>query len=252
MSHYLYLIIHTIKNTAATTTELSKLRGVSFGAYNIRSITRKFDDISIFLKRSKLNLLALNETWLNSSIADCELNIDGYAFHRFDRDLGTGRIGGGGLITYYSTKYKFAPIENWDYVYYSISNNDKEILQRSQNCALKTILKVDRLARTEHIHEVLNMDTLEVRRNKHVAVQMYRFVNNLAPSSCCDMFCKVAETHPIQTRAATNDSLHIPKMNLSVGQRNIRYYGVRVWHEADQSLKNLTSIDSFKNEIKKH
>ena len=50
-----------------------------------------------------------------------------------------------------------------DFVYYSISSNDKEILQRLQNCALKTILRVDRLARTEYIHEALNMDTLEVR-----------------------------------------------------------------------------------------
>ena len=68
------------------TTELSKLKGITFESLNIRSLTRKIDDIKTFLHHSELDYLALNETWLNNSIADCQLNID--TFHRFDQDLG--------------------------------------------------------------------------------------------------------------------------------------------------------------------
>ena len=77
-----------------------------------------------------------------------------------------------------------------DYVYYSVNQNDRKVLQRLKNCALRTILRVERLTSTMSTHNTLCMDTLDTRRNKHVAVQMYRFTHNLASSYCCDMYQK--------------------------------------------------------------
>ena len=58
--------------------------------------------------------MSLSETWLNSSIGDCELDIPNYTFHRFDRDLGSGRRGVGGLLTYFRNKYSFRAIIEWN------------------------------------------------------------------------------------------------------------------------------------------
>ncbi len=49
-----------------------------------------------------------------SSISDCELSIPHYRLFRSDRDLGSGKRGGGGLITYAHDKYNFEPLENWN------------------------------------------------------------------------------------------------------------------------------------------
>ena len=43
---------------------------------------------------SKLDILAINETKLDSSISNCELDITGYDIVRLDREL-NGRRGGG-------------------------------------------------------------------------------------------------------------------------------------------------------------
>ena len=69
--------------------KLKRLCGITYAAQNIRSLIRKLDDIKLLLHHSNLDLLLLNETWLNSSIGDPELNIDGCTCHRFDRDAGS-------------------------------------------------------------------------------------------------------------------------------------------------------------------
>ena len=36
--------------------------------------------------------MSLNETWLNSSVTDGEINIEGYSLFRLDRDDGYGGV----------------------------------------------------------------------------------------------------------------------------------------------------------------
>ena len=102
-------------NASATkTTDFIKLKGIKFGSLNIRSVSRKLDEIELFLHCTKLDYFSLSETWLNHSIGDCELEIPNYTFHRFDRDMESGRHGSGGLLTYFTNKYTFMPIVKWN------------------------------------------------------------------------------------------------------------------------------------------
>ena len=68
----------------------------------------------MLLKDTDLTFLALNESWLNYSISDCELEIPNYQLFRYDRDLGSGKRGGGGLISYAHRKYHFEEVSNWN------------------------------------------------------------------------------------------------------------------------------------------
>ena len=79
---------------------LQKVRGVSVAAYNIRGLINKLDEIAILLKRSKLDVLILCETFLTSKVTDCELEVNGYNFFRSDRTLTSGKTRGGGLLIY--------------------------------------------------------------------------------------------------------------------------------------------------------
>ena len=56
---------------------LCNLRGVKIAHYNIRGLTRKRDEISVLLNRSRLDLLLLTETFLTKNILDGELDIEG-------------------------------------------------------------------------------------------------------------------------------------------------------------------------------
>ena len=78
----------------ACSTDRAELIGPSFACYNIRSITKKIDDLRLLLGRSQLNCLGLTETWLNASISDEELLMDNYRLFRADRDNGSYKRGG--------------------------------------------------------------------------------------------------------------------------------------------------------------
>ena len=148
------------------------------------------------------------------------------------------------------TLYKTLILPIYDYcdyeIYYSISSNDMEVLQNLQNCAFRTILRVERLTSTAYTHEILHMHTLAEHREKHVVIQMCRYVNNLPPEYCCNMFTTVQERHDVNTRSSANDDLVLPKMNLSLGQRNINFFGVKVWQKITMKIKCETTLENFK------
>ena len=58
---------------------------------NTRSLLRHFDDVSALVSSERPHILALSETWLDSSVVDGEVHIPGYTLFRFDRN----RSGGG-------------------------------------------------------------------------------------------------------------------------------------------------------------
>ena len=93
--------------------DLKSLRGISFGALNVCSVIRKMDDILTLLGSSELSYLGLTETWLNSSISNCELEIQGHDMCRFDRDLGGMKRGGGGILVYLISNRTFEQLPSW-------------------------------------------------------------------------------------------------------------------------------------------
>ena len=61
---------------------------------NARSLIRHFDDVSTLVLTERPHIVALSETWLDSSVADGEIHLPGYSLFRYDRN----RCGGGVAI----------------------------------------------------------------------------------------------------------------------------------------------------------
>ena len=61
------------------------------GSINVNSLLLHIDEVRELIKDKEFHILAINETKLDSTIADNLLGVDGYALHRRDRD----RHGGG-------------------------------------------------------------------------------------------------------------------------------------------------------------
>lgn len=75
----------------------SSLFGRAIACLNINSLSAHIDELRVFMDNSKVDILSINETKLDSSIMDSEIHLPGYDVVRLDRKL-NGRNGGGVCI----------------------------------------------------------------------------------------------------------------------------------------------------------
>ena len=80
----------TDHSTKEWTNDLPR-KGLNIMHLNIRSLRNKTTELSLLAQRAKANVIAITETWLDSSITDSEVMIPGYNIVRKDRST----LGGG-------------------------------------------------------------------------------------------------------------------------------------------------------------
>ena len=56
---------------------------------NVRSLLPKLEELKFYLTNKKIQVFSVNETWLDSSIADNEIAIPGFNIFRRDRPKGS-------------------------------------------------------------------------------------------------------------------------------------------------------------------
>ena len=54
------------------------------GSLNIASLVKHFDELQVFMEEEPFDVLAINETRLDSSILDCSVSLPGYNLLRCD------------------------------------------------------------------------------------------------------------------------------------------------------------------------
>ncbi|CAB3986328.1 Hypothetical predicted protein, partial [Paramuricea clavata] len=77
-------------------------KGLRICHLNIRSLVNKIDEIRVFCETHKPHVLCLNETWLDTSIADGEIQLDGYSHIRRDKTRHQG-----GVLVYIASNLNF-------------------------------------------------------------------------------------------------------------------------------------------------
>ena len=70
---------------------------------NVRSLLPKIDEIRCILNSCNFDVFAVCESWLNQTIMDSEIVVDGYTVHRKDRPNSIG----GGVCLYVKNDYTF-------------------------------------------------------------------------------------------------------------------------------------------------
>ena len=61
------------------------MRGFKLAALNVRSLVNHIDELRVLLATSPIDVLAINETWLNPTISDNDVCIPEYDIIRRDR-----------------------------------------------------------------------------------------------------------------------------------------------------------------------
>ena len=60
-------------------------KGFKIAHLNIQSLRYKVDNVRVLLVENNIDILCISESWLESSIGNNEINIDGYNICRLDR-----------------------------------------------------------------------------------------------------------------------------------------------------------------------
>ena len=84
-----------------TMDSLKAAKGFKLLHLNVRSLTKKIDQLRIWFEESKLDVITLSETWLNESVYPKSVNINGYTSYRQDRNFSVvSKKRRGGLLMY--------------------------------------------------------------------------------------------------------------------------------------------------------
>lgn len=79
-----------------------KSKGLHFIHCNARSLLPKLSEIKLLAIKIRVAIIALTETWLDSSITNSEMDIDNYCLVRSDRNRN-----GGGVFFIYKKIYMY-------------------------------------------------------------------------------------------------------------------------------------------------
>ena len=80
---------------------------------------------------------------------------------------------------------------------------------------------------------------------------VYKSITGKAPEYISSMLTYVSEHHKRQTRSTGLDLLHIPRSHSAYFDRAFSVQGPKLWNSFPADIRNSTSINRFKSELKR-
>ena len=136
-----------------------------------------------------------------------------------------------------------------DYIYDESLQMNMHTLQILQNSAARKILSAPKLTPTYELHSELQIDTLHVRRIKHVCIMAYKIINGLAPKKLEKIFTKVSEVSQRSTRSLDQDLLYIKKPRLELSKKSFGYRAAVLWNKLPKDIRLAPTLESFKTAL---
>ena len=91
------------------------------------------------------------------------------------------------------------------------------------------------------------LSTLYIGRLRVLATEMYKVINNLAPSYVSDLFQKRENMYNIRIK----DNLEIPRYkSVRYGKNSITYFGPKIWNGLPSEIKQSVTINEVKHLLK--
>ena len=103
-----------------------KLEGFTIGQLNIASLIKHIEELTIFINKTSFDVLCINETRLDQTIKNSEVEIHGYDLVRHDRNRH-----GGGVAIYireYTIYYLYIPYTIYIFILYIIPYSERKSL----------------------------------------------------------------------------------------------------------------------------
>ena len=105
---------------------------------------------------------------------------------------------------------------------------------------------------SEQLFKELNWLPFPKRVQYHTCLMVYKSITGQAPEYISSMLTYVSEHHERQTRLTVLDLLHIPRSHSAYFDRAFSVQGPKLWNSLPADIRNSTSINRFKRELKRY
>jgi hypothetical protein len=121
-------------------------------------------------------------------------------------------------------------------------------IERLQNQAMRTILRVDRRTCSQDMRNKLGLLTLYNRRRFLRFQLIFKIVNNFrCPEPLVSYLPSRSSIHGKHFR--DNTLLHLPKAKSATGQSTFQFSAARDWSSLPKELREINSLNTFKSAI---
>ena len=136
-----------------------------------------------------------------------------------------------------------------DTVWGGCNKTNKNKLERTQNCAIKSILGLKRRDSSQEARQTANLLTLEAKRQIHEAVFTKRAMSGKLPTSITQKYQKLTSLKT--NRSSERQILAVPKHKTEYYKNSPLYRTVKTWNSVPQNLKN-TEVETFKTNYQRY
>ncbi len=132
-----------------------------------------------------------------------------------------------------------------------INSDQLNRLQRIQNSAARLIARKRKYDHVTPILKELHWLPVDFRIKFKLSVLAFRHFEGTLPPYLSSVLCTY---HPSRTlRSGSKKILKIPNTDLvSAGERSFRFQCPTVWNSLPDNIRNISSLNSFKSNLKTH
>ena len=138
-------------------------------------------------------------------------------------------------------------LSNFNYcplVWHFCPSKDTKKIEKIQERALKFLYK-DYISSYDTLLSKVNKPTMEIKRHRALAIEIFKTINNINPSFMKDIFSKGSHS----TRRPFDISTNRPN-SVTYGDKSLRTLGPKIWNSLPNHVKSCTTLAGFQNAIK--
>ncbi len=135
-----------------------------------------------------------------------------------------------------------------NYIYDGCALTTARFLQIVQNNTLRAVMHVEARFSTELLQETLEVEWLDVSRQKSLSTEIYKCLNDLGPPNLKRVLVKHEPQR--ETRSSVAVKLERPCTNMSLGDKNLVVRAHYTWEHLTTDIKNCPTLGQFKNLVK--
>ena len=129
------------------------------------------------------------------------------------------------------------------------SSANIERLTKLQKRANQIILKVNYATPSASMFQELECLPVSKRIKYKKAILTYKALNNLMPQYITDLLKSMSHIHSVNLRSSENGTLHVPRSRTKLYERSFSCSAPRVWNSLPHSVRNASSLNSFKTSL---
>ena len=99
------------------------------------------------------------------------------------------------------------------------------------------------------MHTTLNLSTLHMRRNYHMAAECHRNIYFEGRASLGHFYVPIVRPDIVHTRAEHSKMMYVPRVRTVAGSKAISVRGPQFWNSVRSDLRIIDKLDKFKSEI---